>query len=178
MEIAQSNTRNSFPLSTLKPIKKTITGSIALVFIFIFVIGFIAAFLLKRFTVNSSLSSSLIILGLIIFILIIIIEYIYQIWYFETYFYDLTDNFVIIRKGVFGKKEITTGYNRIQDVYMDQDILDRIFGLFDVHLSTATITSGMEAHIDGLDKTSADGLKTALLSKVQSVGNVVPLRNT
>jgi len=45
-------------------------------------------------------------------------------------------------------------------------LYDRIFGLFDVHLSSATISSGMEAHIDGLEKPAADGIRAALLQIV------------
>jgi len=50
---------------------------------------------------------------------------------------------------------------------VDQDLLDRIFGLYDVHLSSATISSGMEAHIDGLEKQAAEGLRNILLQTVQ-----------
>lgn len=49
---------------------------------------------------------------------------------------------------------------------VDQDLLDRIFGLYDVHLSSATISSGFEAHIDGVEKPAADGLRQLLLKAV------------
>ena len=50
---------------------------------------------------------------------------------------------------------------------MDQNLLDRFFGLYDVHLSSATASSGMEAKIDGVEKEAADGLRAMLLKKVQ-----------
>ena len=97
--------------------------------------------------------------------------YLYQKWYFAVYFYDLTPDFIQIKKGPITPKEITIPYERIQDIYVDQDILDRLFGLYDVHLSSATVTSGIEAHIDGLEKKEADGLKTVLLDTVkQKIG--------
>ncbi|MDO8260279.1 MAG: PH domain-containing protein [Candidatus Magasanikbacteria bacterium] len=102
-----------------------------------------------------------------LFFIIFLVEYTYQKWYFTGYFYDLTDHFIVIKKGVFTPREINIPYERIQDIYVDQDIFDRIFGLYDVHISSATITSGFEAHIDGVEKIAADGLRESLLKTVQ-----------
>jgi membrane protein YdbS with pleckstrin-like domain len=113
-------------------------------------------------------SSGTIIVGLVGLLLVIfILEYIYQSWYFDVYFYDLTPDFIQIKKGVITPREITIPYERLQDVYVDQDLLDRIFGLYDVHLSSATAASGMEAHIDGVEKQSAEGLREVLLETVK-----------
>jgi putative membrane protein len=86
----------------------------------------------------------------------------------NVYFYDLNENFIVIKKGVFTPKEINVPYERVQDIYVDQDIFDRLFGLYDVHISSATISSGMAAHIDGVEKIAADGLKDFLLKTVQT----------
>lgn len=59
-------------------------------------------------------------------------------------------------------------------MYVDQDIWDRIFGIYDVHLSSATISSGMEAHIDGLEKPAADGIRAVLL---QIIGERISKQN-
>lgn len=77
-------------------------------------------------------------------------------------------DYLVIKKGPITPKEITIPWERIQDVYVDQDIFDRIFGLYDVHLSTATFTSGMQAHIDGVEKEAADGLREELLEKIKN----------
>ena len=111
--------------------------------------------------------STIIIGTLCLTALIVVIIYFYQKWYFETYFYNLTDFHIVIRKSPLTPREITIPYERIQDVYVDQDLLDRVFGLYDVHLSSATSTSGLEAHIDGVEKSAADGLRTELLQKIQ-----------
>ena len=102
----------------------------------------------------------------IILVLLIYVNYAYQKWYFDFYFYDLAADYIVIRKGPITPREITIPYERIQDVYVDQDLFDRFFGLYDVHLSSATASSGMEAHIDGVEKTAADGLRAALLKTV------------
>jgi len=104
------------------------------------------------------------IFGLMFFILLVV--YLYQRWYYAVYFYDLTPDYIVIKKGPITPQEITIPYERIQDVYVDQDLLDRIFGLYDVHLSSATISSGMAAHIDGVEKPAADGLRAMLLQTV------------
>lgn len=75
--------------------------------------------------------------------------------YIRRYFYDGNENFLTIRKGVFAPTEIHVQYQKIQDVYVDQDILDRIMGLYDVHIASATVTSGIEAHIDGVEEAAA-----------------------
>lgn len=160
-----SKTREQFPLSQKKPLKKTMPGIISSVIqIVVILVGSLitASFLNWSFGLVFLIIISWIGLSLLCNFLM----YQYQKWYFQVYFYDLTDDFIIIRKRVFTPREITIPYERVQDVYVDQDLLDRIFGLYDVHLSSATISSGMEAHIDGVEKTAADGLRKVLLEKV------------
>jgi hypothetical protein len=49
---------------------------------------------------------------------------------------------------------------------VDQDLFDVFFGLYDVHISTATATSGTRAHIDGIEKASAEEIRKLILSKI------------
>ena len=95
-----------------------------------------------------------------------VLKYIYEVFYMKYYFYDLAGKNIIIKKGVFSRNEITLQVNRLQDVYVDQDILDRIFGLYDVHVSSATIISGNLSHIDGLSKESSESVKNLILSSI------------
>ncbi|MFA5184456.1 MAG: PH domain-containing protein [Patescibacteria group bacterium] len=184
MTIAMSKTREMFPLSKKKIIKKTFfSGNLSglghiLVILAIISIGY---FINNSLNVGSVTSENPIILdqkslryigflvlGYLVFAAItLLLGYFYQKWYFSTYFYDLTDNFIIIRKGPITPKEISIPYERIQDVYVDQDFFDRLLGIYDVHLSSATFSSGLEAHIDGVGKEAADGLKNLLLSTIQ-----------
>ncbi|MFM2331048.1 MAG: hypothetical protein RLZZ26_555 [Candidatus Parcubacteria bacterium] len=94
--------------------------------------------------------------------------------YIKRYFYDANDNYITIKKGVFAPAEIHVQYSKIQDVYVDQDIIDRIMGLYDVHLASATAASGMQAHIDGVEQAAAEGLKNFLLQKLQGGGTSTP----
>ena len=106
------------------------------------------------------------------FLGIMTIRLLFKIWYIKkyisNYYYEGEDQYLTIRKGVFTSTEIHVPYGKIQDVYVDQDMVDRfIFGLYDVHISSATAWSAMEAHIDGVDKACAEWLKEYILSKMQ-----------
>lgn len=166
MAIATSPTRDKFPLSPKKVIKKTITSSLIWLVLVFFLGGFIVPII--AMIGRGALFFPAILINLALLAIIIIPTYLYQKWYFNTYFYDLTNDYIIIRKDPLTPKEITIPYERVQDVYVDQDLFDRFFGLYDVHVSSATISSGMEAHIDGVEKPAADGLRAVLLDTVKS----------
>lgn len=171
MQIAQSKTREQFPLSSKKIIKKTISGTLGYIILFLILcVIFVASGFNLYKDFGDRIFGWFVIAGVIVvglLFLIILLTYFYQRWYFAVYFYDLTDNVVVIRKGPITPKEITIPYERIQDIYVDQDLLDRIFGLYDVHISSATVSSGGAAHIDGVEKWAADGLRAIFLQVVQ-----------
>ncbi|MDO8513009.1 MAG: PH domain-containing protein [bacterium] len=166
MQLNMSPTREKYPLSFKKITKKAIAGSCGCLIVLFIVAGVIIAIAAG----DGSNVSTIITISIISFIVLAIISilpnYLYQRWYFATYYYELSPDYIIIKKGPITPREITIPYERVQDVYMDQDILDRIFGLYDVHLSSATVSSGMQAHIDGLEKEAAEGLRTLLLNTV------------
>lgn len=167
MQIAYSKTREQFPLSYKKIIKKTIGGAIVIIILLLILWGTLA-FVLASSGQEAVGSLIAVTFGISAFLFIaILLTYFYQRWYFAVYFYDLTPDFIQIKKGPITPREITIPYERIQDVYVDQDLLDRIFGLYDVHLSSATVSSGMEAHIDGVEKQAAEGLRAILLETVK-----------
>jgi membrane protein YdbS with pleckstrin-like domain len=166
MEISMSKTREQFPLSPKKILKKTMGSIITLAVLFVVWVGVLLVTSSNDKSVSGAMGLATIGI-LLLMVIIVLITYFYQKWYFAVYFYDLTDDFIIIKKGPITPSEITIPYERVQDVYVDQDLLDRFFGLYDVHLSSATISSGMEAHIDGVKKQAADGLRGFLLQTVQ-----------
>ena len=91
---------------------------------------------------------------------------VYEYLYFQAYYYNISDDFVIIRKGVLNTTEVSIPYERIQDINVDQDFLDRLFGLYDVHFTSAGMGSEKTAHIDGVEKIVADELKKTVLDLV------------
>ena len=112
-----------------------------------------------------------VLVGIFAAIVSIVLYGLYVKSYIKRYYYSGSEDFVTIKKGVFAPTEIHVQYQKIQDVYVDQDILDRIMDLYDVHLASATITSGMEAHIDGVDHAGAEGLKNFLLEQIRGGSN-------
>ncbi len=165
MKIAQSNTREQYPLSPRKILKKTLSNTIIWIILSIVFWGvLVAASSSETDTLGWLAISTIGIFGLLLFI--ILLTWLYQRWYFAVYFYDLTSDYIVIKKGPITPQEITIPYERVQDVYVDQDLLDRILGLYDVHLSSATASSGMQAHIDGVEKSASDGLRAMLLKTV------------
>lgn len=98
----------------------------------------------------------------------------YQWLYIWTYYYNVGESFLTIRKGVLVRQEITVPFSRIQDVYLDQDAMDYLLKLYDLHVSTATASSGLEAHIDGLNGTNARKLRDLILAKVETANAAHP----
>ena len=166
-----SPTREKFPLSLKKITKKTLLASIFGFFVsdFVFIPAsfFIIAGIFGFDAFNTRAGEMFFytgVLWLALYIgLIFLIRY-YQKWYFSVYYYEITEEFIVIKKGPITPHEITIPFARVQDVYVDQDLFDRMFGLYDVHLASATGASGAEAHIDGLEKAAADGIKEVLLA--------------
>jgi membrane protein YdbS with pleckstrin-like domain len=98
----------------------------------------------------------------------------YEWLYIWTYYYDVGESFLKIRKGVIIRREITVPYGRIQDVYVDQDLMDHLFHLYDLYISTATEMSGLEAHVDGLNRQNAEKVRDLILGRVQAANATSP----
>jgi uncharacterized membrane protein YdbT with pleckstrin-like domain len=163
-----------YPLSSRKIWKKMITGIWGCIVVVLF-FGFIFAATLAQIYEKHGATFDLLlqrhgytilIAVLCIFAFMLLINYFYQQAYIKRYYYNVTDKLLIIRKGVIAKQDITVPFERIQDVYVDQDLFDVLFGLYDVHISTATATSGVRAHIDGVEKKSAEEIRALILSKI------------
>ena len=165
--------REQYPLEGIKPLKKTLGFTFLIIIIMLFATIFIVSMSSSGevFGPNFKISPMLIIvLAISLAVLLIILKYVYEVIYLKNYFYDNTKETLIIKKGVFSINEITLPFTRIQDVYVDQDILDRIFGLYDVHVSSATSISGLLSHIDGLNKENSDKVRDLILGKIKEYG--------
>jgi membrane protein YdbS with pleckstrin-like domain len=161
--------RGIYPLESIKPLKKTISRAILYIFILLFAYIFVWVWSHEEASSPGAAEFFRAISPFfifIIFLIAVVLTYIYQFYYMEYYSYDMKEKSLIIKKGVFSRNEITLPVNRLQDVYVDQDILDRIFGLYDVHVSSATIASGYLSHIDGVNKINSEKIKELILGAV------------
>ncbi len=171
MEQQYSALQQQYPLSSRKFWKK-ILGQIFSFFFLSLFIGFVFAIIPLLFRMPSPIFAVVsFILGFLLSFSLITILYSWYIkTYIKRYYYDGGESFITIKKRVFSPAEIHVQWQKIQDVYVDQDIIDRIMGLYDVHIASATSSSSIEAHIDGVDQASAEGLKKFFLDKVSGVG--------
>ncbi len=150
------------PLSKKKYLKKMINTCVASLFALL-VLGVI----LRLLTTDGSFNYlNFLLFSLVTFIVIALLYSWYVKNYISSYYYNCDDKFTAIKKGVFTPVEIHVLYQKIQDVYVDQDIVDRLLGICDVHIASATASSAIEAHIDGLDKEIAESARDFLLAKI------------
>lgn len=161
---AELPTCKEIPLHPNKVIKKTIATIVGAVIALGFLLLVFAAIIISI----AEWLGLLILFGFILLLVAIFgVAYLYQREYYRTYYYDLKKDLMVIRKGVFAPREINVPYERVQNVFVDRDILDTVFGLYDVHLETAAIGSGINAHIDGVDEANATKLKEMILGKIK-----------
>ncbi|NYZ76281.1 PH domain-containing protein [Candidatus Micrarchaeota archaeon] len=159
-------------LSRRKIIKKTFAATLFLVITYIFALAiyfFYPDIIHQTFAPLIAINNLIVIviITLIIF-LAVTLNILYHYVYYKTYYYNIKDDVLVIRKGIFKPDEISIPYNRIQDIYVDRDTLDLLLGLYDVHVSSATVTSEKDAHIDGVTYANAVKLKEMILEKVRA----------
>ena len=170
-----------YPLNKTRKFWKKMVERLLLIIPYSLILGIFVSSLFPVLTILSNQNNvvfqptNFILINLMLFLsFFIILTIIYSVYYkayIKRYYYDCGADFITIKKNVFTPTEIHVQYQKIQDVYVDQDLLDRIFGLYDVHIASATITSGIEAHIDGVNQYVAESLKNIILSKIKNVGN-------
>lgn len=107
---------------------------------------------------------------------LIALDFLYRfLWLSKTYIkkcvYYGDENFLTVKKGVFTPSEIHIQYKKIQEVNISQTFFDRIFGIYNVHISSVTADSTYDADIYGIEKENAEGLKEFLLSKINNINN-------
>ena len=161
-----------YPLSPKKFWKKFLPGAVGLSIFGLFVSGMLLTLSIEFFSFPQS-ASAFVAIEILIFLLIVLTFSWYIKTYIKRYYYSTNTDFITIKKGVFAPREINVQYQKIQDVYVDQDLFDRILGLYDVHIASATVGSAMEAHIDGVDANNAEGLKNLFLNSIRGKNSAV-----
>ena len=172
----------NLPLSPLKIWKKTLTGQRRMAYFLIYVailMPVISTFFSRAsdpYLIHGSSQASfnsgafiwVAVLAIILSLLVIeSLIVIYQFYYYKLYYYKFTEESGEIRKGVISRATGIVRYERLQNIYVDQDIFDRMFGLYDVHYETAGETSNFYSHVDGLNQENANKLIQFLNEKVK-----------
>ena len=159
--------RKTIPLQARKILKKSLSGIMSALG-FSFLIGIILYFIIRFDTERQIIADpALIWVGFGFCVTLLLMSRMaYQFLYFLTYHYDMDDRNFIIRKGVISRKEVTLPFSKITDVYVDQDLWDVVFALYDVNISTPTVESAMFAHVDGLNKKGSAKLRELIIDKM------------
>ncbi len=148
------------PLEAIKPLKKTFWWIFYSLVVLVIATGALLLFARGVFWLDFVLFAFL--------ASICSLKYIYEYYYYKRYFYDLNDDMLVIRKGVFGSRELMIPFEKIQDVFVDRDWLDLAFGLYDVYVTTVSSRSILNAHIDGLNEKNAGQAAELLLKKIKA----------
>jgi membrane protein YdbS with pleckstrin-like domain len=112
------------------------------------------------------------ILGALLLVLLIVL---YEWLYIITYYYDVGETFIRIRKGVFIRREVNIPYNQIQNIEVDRDGMDHILGLYDLHISTAAEKHILEPHIDGLNFANCEAIQQLIYKEIEELGVPKPV---
>lgn len=107
-----------------------------------------------------------------IFILYILFCYIWARLTYRFWSYQFTEDALKIEKGVIWKKYISIPYKKIQNVDIYRGVLDRIFGLSDIHIQTAGYSGYRltEGRIPGLLPQDAEIMREDLIKRVEGIG--------
>lgn len=93
--------------------------------------------------------------GSIVFVLATVVHAFLRYWYFR---YAIGDDAILIRDGVFRKRQLDIRFERVQGINTSQNIVFRLFGLVTVNLDTAGST-GQEGHLPAVGKPLAGELR-------------------
>jgi len=169
----------NLPLEKRKVLKKSCASGCLQIFTAMMISGFIGIMQLGSMDSPGDLELINILKYIQIFIwaaciLFFIINIVYQYLYYKFYYYNFGEESAEIKKGVVAQATGHVYYSRIQNIYLDQDILDRMFQLYDVHYETAGESSAFYSHVDGLNKENADKLIAFILQKAKNNPNGQP----
>lgn len=96
----------------------------------------------------------------------------YQVMFRASYYYAIKEGHLVIAKGVILRQRGSFPLSRITDVYLTRTVADFVFGLYDLHISTPTTSSGMFAKIDGLGRAAAVAFQRDLTGYIEAYSEV------
>ncbi len=89
-----------------------------------------------------------------------------------TFFLDESKQEFVINKGIFNRTQLTVQLDKIQQVNIDQNFLQKIIGIYGLKIDTAG-SDGQEVNIKAIDEEIAHNLREHLLSRKSVFQGVV-----
>jgi len=125
-------------------------------------------FLIYAFVKMGASNAAYVLLGAaVIFVLCVIYGY---LWYLKfTFFLDKEKQEFVINKGVLNRDQVIIQLDKIQQVNINQNVLQKIIGVYGLKIDTAG-ANGEEVSIKAIDEASAYNLREHLLGKSLSNG--------
>jgi putative membrane protein len=105
----------------------------------------------------------------IVVLLILLFVYSYFNYRNFTFFLDEQKQEFVIHKGIFNKTQLTVQLDKIQQVNINQNLLQKIIGIYGLKVDTAG-SEGQEVSIKAIDEQIANSLREHLLSR-KSISN-------
>lgn len=160
--------RSTCPISYLLAFKR----ASSLFLVFLTILGFSMGLF---YIIESSVSEEVLVKMQTVASILVITSFLAAIgrFFFELiemrhYFYGIEAGHLVLVKGIILKRRGSFPLSRITDVYLDRTFTDFLFGLYTLHISTPTMTSGHFARIDGLTRKSALRLQESLTDCLDS----------
>jgi len=183
-------TEKKYPVKTLWLFKQLIGAVIVLPILLIYFFFIIRT---QSETGISGASSGILVIFLpyiLIFGLALCVPVIIRALQRANFHYSLEDTFMVLHQGIISKQNRNVPYGRIQGVFVNQGLFDRIFGLASLTFedysqggrSSMSVDGyvgsgksrheiigfvGNKIHIPGMKKDDAEALKAAILQKVK-----------
>lgn len=82
------------------------------------------------------------------------------------YFFHLEEDQLVIQKGVFNRSLTKLPFERIQNLYIEQNVLHRLLGVVSLRVDSAG-SSGHEVTIDALERGDAEAMRSFVLEQKQ-----------
>lgn len=120
--------------------------------------------ILITFVVLSTFNTSFIIPLIIGFIVGGILMILFAILQYQNFTFKVSDQYLIIHKGVLVKDKTKIPLERIQSVHIEEPLLQRLLGLASVQVDTAG-SQGKELEVPALEKEDAVALQKVLRAK-------------
>jgi putative membrane protein len=93
--------------------------------------------------------------GIGLFVLVTVVHAILRFWFFR---YSVAAGSILIREGVFRRKQLDIKFERIQGIGVTQNLIFRLFGLVTVNFDTAG-ASGQEGSLPAIRRDFAEALR-------------------
>lgn len=180
-------TEKNYPIRNIWLFKQVFVVIIILPIYFFFFI-----FSTNSGSVSSKVPEALILILpiILVFGLVLAIPFIIKVLQRSNFHYSLEDHYIALHQGVISKQNRNVPYGRIQGVFVNQNLFDRVFGLasltfedysdggISVMSADGYIGSGKsrhealgfvgnKIHIPGLKKDDAETLKAIILQKIK-----------